>query len=65
MSLELSTHCQERVDRCQKRYLAAIKALAQLRRLEQRGPLVAVGVGQVNVAERQMNVAVSGSSETD
>lgn len=58
--LDLSTHCQERIDRAQKRYLAAIKALATLRRLQQRGPLVAVGVaqvGQLNVAEKQVNVA--------
>ena len=27
------THCQERIDRCQKRYLSAIRALAQLRRV--------------------------------
>ena len=33
MTLEASTHCQERIDRCQKRYLAAIRALAQLRRV--------------------------------
>jgi hypothetical protein len=57
MSFEMSTHCQERIDRCQKRYLAAIKALATLRKLESRGPLVAVGVGQLNVAQQQVNVA--------
>jgi hypothetical protein len=57
IALDVSTHQQERVDRCQKRYLAAIKALAQLRRLEQRGPLVAVG--QVNVAEQQLNVSTT------
>jgi len=55
VGLDSSVHGQERIDRCQKRYLAAIKALAQLRRLEQRGPLVAVG--QLNVAEQQVNVA--------
>jgi hypothetical protein len=33
VSLESSTHHQERIDRCQKRYLAAIRALAQLRRV--------------------------------
>ncbi len=57
ISFEASAYYQERVDRSQKRYLAAIKALAQLRRLEQRGPLVAVG--QLNVAERQVNVATT------
>ena len=50
LSLEASTHMQERIDRAQRRYLASIKALATLRRLEQRGPLVAVGVAQLNVA---------------
>jgi hypothetical protein len=64
ISFDLGTHMQERVDRCQKRYLAAIKALATLRKLEQRGPLVAVGVGQLNVADRQVNVAApAGAAE--
>jgi hypothetical protein len=43
---------QERLDRAQRRYLAAIRALATLRRLQQRTPVV-----QVNVAEKQVNVA--------
>jgi hypothetical protein len=46
---------QERIVRYQRLHLAAVKALATIRRLEQRGPLVAVG--QVNVAEQQVNVA--------
>jgi hypothetical protein len=58
--LDVSAHSQERIDRCQKRYLAAIKALATLRKLEQRGPLVAVG--QLNVADRQLNVAAPAGS---
>lgn len=54
VSLEVSTHLQERVDRAQRRYLASIRALAQLRRLQR--PPQAV---QVNVAERQVNVATT------
>ena len=56
LSLEASTHCQERIDRGQKRYLAAIRALAQLRHLGPPAPAV-----QVNVAEKQVNVAASPS----
>jgi len=41
---------QRRVDRLQRRYLAAIKSLAQVRRLLRPGV-------QINVAEQQMNVA--------
>jgi hypothetical protein len=41
---------QRRQDRAQRRYLTAIKALAQVRRL-------LVPVVQVNIAERQVNVA--------
>jgi hypothetical protein len=49
-SFQASEYYQKRVERAQRRYLQAIKALAQVRRLL--GPSV-----QVNVAERQVNVA--------
>jgi hypothetical protein len=49
LSLDVSTHQQERIDRCQRRYLAAIRALAHVRRLQ----LPAV---QGNVADKQVNV---------
>ena len=49
-SLEQGQYLQERVSRYQRLHLASIRALATLRRLEQRGPLVAVGVAQLNVA---------------
>jgi hypothetical protein len=52
MSLELATFYQRSIDRAQKRYLSAIKALAQVRRL-------ALPVLQVNVARKQVNVAGS------
>ena len=54
ITFETSTHCQERIDRAHKRYLSAIRALAQLRRL-QRAPQAV----QVNVAERQVNMATT------
>jgi hypothetical protein len=48
--LELSAFLEDKQERAQRRYLRAIKALAQVRRLL--GPTV-----QVNIAERQVNVA--------
>jgi len=45
-----SEYHQRRIDRAQRRYLSAIKALVQVRRLL--GPMV-----QVNIAEKQINVA--------
>jgi hypothetical protein len=50
LSLELGTYYQRSLDRAQKRYLAAIKALALVRKL-------AVPVLQVNIARKQVNVA--------
>ena len=50
VSLELGEYYQRRQDQAHRRYLSAIKALAQVRRLL--GPSV-----QVNIAERQVNVA--------
>lgn len=49
LSLHQAEFQQRRIDRAQKRFLAAIKALAVVRRLQL--PLV-----QVNIAEKQMNV---------
>ena len=41
---------QRSINRAQRRYLAAIKSLVQVRRLL--GPMV-----QVNIAEKQVNIA--------
>ncbi len=51
LSLTLSDHCQTRLDRLHKRYLSAIKTLAQVRRLQL--PMQV----QVNIAEKQVNIA--------
>jgi len=50
MSLELGGYYQRCISSAQKRYLAAIKTLALVRKL-------AVPVLQVNIAEKQVNVA--------
>src|SRR5262245_53393302 len=50
MALELATFYQRSITSAQKRYLAAIKALAVVRKL-------AVPVLQVNIARKQVNVA--------
>jgi hypothetical protein len=50
MSLELGSYYQRSISAAQKRYLAAIKTLALVRRL-------AVPVLQVNIARKQVNVA--------
>jgi hypothetical protein len=50
ISLKLGDYQQRRQDRAARRYLAAIKALAQVRRL-------LVPVVQVNIAERQVKLA--------
>ncbi|RYG86627.1 MAG: hypothetical protein EON58_21520 [Alphaproteobacteria bacterium] len=50
--------CEQRVDRAQKRYFAAIKALAEIKRLAL--PMVNVampGSMQVNMGEKQVNVS--------
>jgi hypothetical protein len=59
MSLELGNYYQRSISSAQKRYLAAIKTLALVRRL-------AVPVLQVNIAKKQVNVAGSCvASETE
>jgi hypothetical protein len=50
MSLELGSYYQRSISSAQKRYLAAIKTLAVVRKL-------AVPVLQVNIAKKQVNVA--------
>src|SRR5262245_25573287 len=50
MSLELGSYYQRCISAAQKRYLAAIKTLALVRKL-------AVPVLQVNIAKKQVNVA--------
>lgn len=52
MSLELGSYYQRSITSAQKRYLAAIKTLALVRKL-------AVPVLQVNIARKQVNVAGS------
>jgi hypothetical protein len=47
---------EELMDRAQRRYLAAIKTLAQVRRLQ------LPAVAQLNVAERQVNIATQPAS---
>jgi len=47
--LEVAEYMQKRLDRANKRYLQALKALAQVRKM---GPAV-----QINIADRQLNVA--------
>ena len=46
----------ERMDKAQRRYLGAIKALAQVRRLALPSVQVNIGEKQVNVAAAQVNV---------
>ena len=50
MALELATFYQRSISAAQKRYLSAIRALAQIRKL-------ALPVLQVNIAKKQVNVA--------
>jgi hypothetical protein len=50
MSLELGSYYQRSISSAQKRYLAAIKTLAVVRKL-------AIPVLQVNIARKQVNVA--------
>jgi hypothetical protein len=49
MTLSMATHYQRAIQRGQKNYLAAIKALAMIRKL-------ALPALQVNIARRQVNV---------
>jgi hypothetical protein len=60
MNLELGTYYQRSISSAQKRYLAAIRTLALVRKL-------AVPVLQVNIAKRQVNMAgpVIGKGEGD
>jgi hypothetical protein len=50
MSVEMATYYQRSLSSAQKRYLAAIKTLAMVRKL-------AVPALQVNIAKRQVNIA--------
>jgi hypothetical protein len=52
-SFEQAVYFQERQGRAQRRYLAAVKALAQVRKL-------LVPVVQVNIAKKQTNVVAAG-----
>lgn len=55
MTFDASDHDQKRIDRAQKRLLSAVKALAQVRKLQL--PTVQVNIGQQqNIAEKQVNV---------
>ena len=53
LGLQWAEFYQRRIDRAQKRFLSAIKALALVRRLQ----LPAV---QVNIGEKQMNIVAQG-----
>lgn len=48
-TLQQGSHNERRLDRAQARYLAAVKALAQVRRLQRHQPV------QMNIAENQIN----------
>lgn len=50
MDLDLAVHYDRRVDQLHKRYLSAIKALAQVRRLRLAPVQINVGQNQVNIA---------------
>ena len=52
LTLPLGTYYQKVISAAQKRYLAAIKGLAEVRKL-------AMPVLQVNIAKKQVNVASS------
>jgi exonuclease III len=47
--IEVAEYMQKRLDRAHRRYLAAVKALAQVRKM---GPAI-----QINIARKQLNVA--------
>ena len=49
MNMAQSEYHQRRLDKLHRRYLSAIKALAQIRKM---GPAV-----QINIAEQQINTA--------
>jgi hypothetical protein len=51
MSQKQAEYWQRRIDHCSRRYLAAVKMLATVRRLA-----IPVIVGQVNIARKQVNV---------
>lgn len=51
MSIGVAEFHQKRIDRAQKRYLAAIKALAQVRKLQLPNVQVNIGEKQVNIGE--------------
>jgi hypothetical protein len=52
MTSKQAEYWQRRIDACSRRYLAAVKMLATVRRLA-----IPVIVGQVNIARKQVNVA--------
>jgi hypothetical protein len=64
MSVEQSLFVQKRLDMAHRRYLSAIKALAQVRRLQLPSVQVNIGEKQINVGEQQINV-LSSSEEME
>lgn len=58
MSFQVSLHHQKRMDSLHRRYLSAIKSLAQVRRLQLPAVQVNIGGQQVNVAGEAINGAV-------
>ncbi len=58
ISIKRADYYEQMIDRAQKRYLAAIKTLANVRRLA-----LPVLIGQLNVAEQQVNVSKQPSEQ--
>ena len=52
LTIQQSEYHQRRLDRLHRRYLSAIRTLAQMRKL-----LKPTTVAQINIAEQQINVA--------
>lgn len=58
ISLEKATYYQKALDRAERRYQEAVKSLAVLRRLQ-------VPVMQINIGEKQVNIAQGVTKETE
>lgn len=66
MPLQKSEHYRKKIDSAHKRYLSAIRTLAQVRRLELPSVSVALpGSTQVNVGEKQINLAQAGAEQVN
>jgi hypothetical protein len=56
LTIQQSEHHQKRIDRAHRRYLSAVRTLAQVRKLLKGTPTIA----QINIAEKQVNTASRG-----